>query len=103
MKDGSSLKFLLIEKTARSLHELIADGQYRTTFVGRRAWQSLLDSYNLSGSYEKEGFNVRSGSGNKVARLGIIAYNESSCAACDTCIGVGTNHISDVMSYILVQ
>ena len=44
MKNGEELKFILINKTAESLHSLIADGEYRNTSLGRDAWKSLLGS-----------------------------------------------------------
>ena len=44
MKINQQLKFTVIYKLADSLHSLIADGQYRKTFLGRDGWKKLIGS-----------------------------------------------------------
>ena len=44
MKIGYKLRFLTINKSARSLYSLIADGQYRATSLGRNTWKKLIGS-----------------------------------------------------------
>lgn len=87
--------FIVINKTADSLHTLIADGQYRATSVGRNAWISLVSPPgNLQSNCNKEGFNTSGdntgSSGRARARIGILGNGENDCNTCDSRIGFGT-------------
>lgn len=64
----------MMNKTAESLHSLIADEGYHDTSIGRVAWMSLLDSDgSLQLKCNKEGFNARIPfSGHPKARIGIL-------------------------------
>ena len=44
MKINQQLKLIVIYKLTDSLHSLIADGQYRKTFLGRDGWKKLIGS-----------------------------------------------------------
>ena len=46
MMVDNQIKFIVINKNASSLHSLIADGQYRSTSLGRDTWK-LLISFGL--------------------------------------------------------
>ena len=87
-----AIHFILIKKTADSLLSLIADGQFRTTSLGRDTWKMLLGSQgSLQRNCNREGFNVAGkGQWNPKARIGILGNNEDDCISCDSRIGFGT-------------
>jgi len=59
MKIGQQIKFITMNKQAKSLYSLIADGQYRKTSLGRNTWKSLIGSpASLQTQCNKEGFNI---------------------------------------------
>ena len=85
--------FITLDQSADSLYSLIADGQCRSTSVGRDTWKSLLGSQgSLQRNCNIEGFNAVSGSpNNPKARIGIIVNNEDNeYNSCDSRIGFGT-------------
>ena len=86
------VNFITINKQARSLFTLIADGQYRNTSLGRKTWKELVGSNaSLQRKCKKEGFNVVcSREGSSKARIGILGNNENECGSCDSRIGFGT-------------
>ena len=89
MKVGQQINFVVINKQADSLHLLIADGQYRSTSLGRNTWKSLLGSQgSLQTNCNQEGFNVVLGS--PKARIGILGNDQNECNSCDSRIGFGT-------------
>jgi len=92
MKIGQQVKFILINKQAKSLYSLIADGQYRNTSLGRDTWKTLIGSQaSLQHNCNKEGLNVVSTfNSNSKARIGILGNNENNCHRCDSRIGFGT-------------
>ena len=90
MKVSQQINFIVINKQADSLHSLIADGQYRSTSLGRNTWKSLLGSQgSLQTNCDLEGFNAVCGLYRK-ARIGIHSNNEDDCDRCDSRIGFGT-------------
>ncbi|XP_078378774.1 uncharacterized protein LOC144661935 [Oculina patagonica] len=86
--------WLSLNTAARSLHSLIADGNYRATSVGRDAWKSLIVGSKLQQICNKEGFNTLSeitvGGVPTAARIGIIANDIFGCVNCDSRLGFGT-------------
>ena len=92
MKIGQQINFIVINKQANSLYSLIADGQYRSTSLGRKTWKTLIGSQgSLQRNCNKEGFNA--GCTNSLfskARIGIISNQEYHCSTCDSRIGFGT-------------
>ena len=90
-------RFIVIKKQANSLYSLIADGQYRSTSLGRNTWKSLIGSQaSLQTNCSKEGFNaVGSGADYSKARIGILGNNEYDCGTCDSRIGFGTGGYYD--------
>ncbi|XP_022786251.1 uncharacterized skeletal organic matrix protein 5-like [Stylophora pistillata] len=92
MKNGEQVNFIMINKTADSLHSLIADGEYRNTSIGRDAWKSLLGSDgSLQLNCNREGFNAHTPfSGHPKARIGILGNEQNDCNSCDSRIGFGT-------------
>jgi len=92
MKIGHQIKFIVIKKQANSLYSLIADGQYRTTTLGRNIWKTLISSQaSLQLHCNKEGFNALSTlTANSKARIGFIGNQENDCKSCDSRIGFGT-------------
>jgi len=92
MKIGTQIRTIMINKHARSLYSLIADGKYRGTSLGRNTWKTLIGPQaSLQTNCAKEGFNVLATSNAwSKARIGIIGNNENDCASCDSRIGFGT-------------
>ena len=93
MKIGQQpVKFIVINKQVNSFYSLIADGQYRSTSLGRDTWKSLIGSdASLQKYCSKEGINaVGDDPGHSKARIGIISNNQDDCASCDSRIGFGT-------------
>ena len=74
------------------MYSLIADGQYRSTSLGRDTWKSLIGSdASLQKNCNKEGFNaVGDNSDQSKARIGIISNQQDDCSSCDSRIGFGT-------------
>ena len=92
MKVGNDLKFVSISYPASSLYDLIADGKYRATSLGRQKWKSLINGSSLQTNCNKEGFNVVANDINlKFARtrIGLIGNNENNCVSSDSFIGFG--------------
>ena len=85
--------FILINKTADSLFSLIADGQYRSTSLGRDTWKTLIGpEASLQPNCNKEGFNAVC-SCNKCSkvRIGILGNDQIGCDVCpDSRLGFGT-------------
>ena len=81
MKIGQQINFIVINKQANSLYSLIADGQYRTTPLGRNTWKTLIGSgASLQLNCNKEGFNaVSTVTANSKARIGLIGNNQNDC------------------------
>lgn len=113
MKVGQSIKFAVIIKTADSLYSLIADGQYRSTSLGRNKWKSLIGSQaKLQGNCNSEGFNAPTYNKSfRKSRIGILGNNENNCNSCDSLIGFGNRNantcgdrsVVKAFGYILVQ
>ena len=94
MNISQEVRFAVIDRQADSLHSLIADGQYRSTSLGRDAWKALIGSQGSLQTYcNKEGFNaLTGGSYTQVqTRIGIISNNNGPdhCSDCDSRIGFG--------------
>ena len=86
--------FVVIHKTANSLYSLIADGQYRSTSLGRDTWKMLIGSQaSLQRKCNKEGFNAACDT--TKARIGFVANNENDCEWCDSRVGFGTGGYPD--------
>ena len=91
MKVGLVTEFIEIEKSATSLHSLIADGTYRATSLAREAWKLLVKDSSLQIYCNREGFNARcSNNFNSKARIGIVSNNHDLCDSCDSRIGFGS-------------
>ena len=92
MKIGQQINFTVINKQANSLYSLIADGQYRSTSLGRNTWKTLIGSNaSLQFYCNKEGFNaVSNRSFYSRARIGIIGNQQNHCSSCNSRIGFGT-------------
>ena len=101
MKIGQQIKFIVINQQANSLYSLIADGQYRSTSLGRDTWKSLIGSgASLQKACDREGFNAKSdeqslGRDLAKARIGIIGNEINVCSQCDSRIGFGTGGLHD--------
>jgi len=90
IKIGHQLKFVVINKQAKSLFSLIADGHYRNTSLGRDTWKQLIGSQSsLQLNCNKEGFNTLC-IGQRM-RIGILSNNEDDCITCDSRIGFGAD------------
>ena len=94
MKVNGVTKWIRINHQASSLYNVIADGDFKNTSVGRGKWLSLMDGSRLQENCNKEGFNIGipgHESAHLKVRIGIIANNENDCESCDSCIGFGTS------------
>ena len=95
MKVNDDTKWIVINHQASSLFNVIADGVFKNTTVGKNRWLSLMDGSRLQEHCSTEGFNINvTGYGpnaNLKVRVGIIANNENECNSCDSCIGFGTS------------
>ena len=96
MKINNQINFIEITKSASSLYSLIADGQYRSTSLGRDKWKSLVGpDASLQFTCNKEGFNAEcTMTTRSKARIGILANEDGDCNSCNSRIGFGTggNH-----------
>ena len=87
MKIGHQVNSIMIKKQADSLYSLIADGNHRSTSLGRHTWKKLIGQQaSLQRNCNREGFNCKSFS---KARIGIISNQENNCGSCDSRIGFG--------------
>ena len=122
MKIGQQLRFIFINKTAKSLYSLIADGKYRATLLGRDTWKKVVGPQaSLQQNCNREGFNAVSDRRRFFrARIGVVGNQQNDCFTCNSIIGFGTvgylscgnkaalqpdngdKHIQ-AMGYILVQ
>ena len=87
MKYNGTLRAFSISYPASSLYDLIADGTYRPTHLGRNKWKSLISGSSLQLNCNREGFNVYHS--NTRARLGIVSNQENDCETPDSLIGLG--------------
>ncbi|KAL9953841.1 hypothetical protein ACROYT_G041313 [Oculina patagonica] len=90
---GEETRFLVLNKEASSLHDLISDGQYRPTSLGRDAWKTLVggDQGSLQLNCNMEGFNAANENIDYAkARIGYIANEQNECIYGDSRIGFGT-------------
>ena len=91
MKVNGVTRFLQVDKAAASLDDLIADGKYRHTSLGRDEWKTLIGpDASLQLKCNKEGFNSQ-GTMHRTSRvrIGIIANQENDCNFPDSRIGFG--------------
>ena len=96
MKIGNQFNFIVINKQAKSLYSLIADGKYRNTSLGRNTWKKLIGSRaSLQRNCNKEGFNAVVRKSYSKARIGIIGNNEKDCSSTNSRIGFGTGGYVD--------
>ena len=92
MKINSQVSFIEITKSASSLYSLMADGQYRSTSLGRDKWKSVVGpDASLQVNCNMEGFNAAcTRTTNSKARIGILGNNGNYCWSCNSRIGFGT-------------
>ena len=93
MKYGGQLKAFSFSYPASSLHDLIADGNYRQTNTSRSQWKQLIHGSSLQRNCNKQGFNVSPLNHGKV-RFGIIGNQENDCNSTDSFIGLGASYKS---------
>ena len=88
MKYHGKLRAFSFSFPASSLYDLIADGNYRQTSIGRSQWRQLIHGSSLQRNCNKEGFNVDRSKLAKV-RFGILGNQENNCITPDSFIGLG--------------
>ena len=86
MKYSNTLKWILIYHKASSFYDIIADGKYRPTNLGRQTWKSLIVGSSLQPNCNREGFNIRTW---QLLRIGISSNNENDCNTNDSSLGIG--------------
>ena len=94
MKVNSVTKWIVIDRQATTLFNVIADEVFENTSVGRDKWLSLMDGSRLQKNCNREGFNIDTPGyqlGYLKLRLGIITNNQNDCLTCNSCIGFGTS------------
>ena len=90
MKIGHQVNSIVINKQANSLHSLIADGNYRSTSLGRHTWKKLIGQQaSLQRNCNQEGFNIHRAGTYTKARIGIISNEQNDCTTPDSTIGFG--------------
>ena len=91
MKINQQLRFIVVNRLADSLHSIIADGQYRSTSLGRDEWKKLIGSNaSLDHNCNKEGFNAFCGTSYRSkVRIGIVSNDQNECHSCNSLIGFG--------------
>jgi len=91
MKIDQQIKFIVINKQAKSLYSLIADEKYHATSLGRDTWKILIGpDASLQTGCNTEGFNSRCTKSTTSARIGILGNGGNICDTCDSKIGFGT-------------
>ena len=80
----------MLEYQGSSLRSIFQSGSYGETFKGKTAWKSAIAGSCLQDTCVKEGFNVKDGSGNNIARIGVTGGNAESCHNPNSYIGLGT-------------
>ena len=93
MKIDHQVNSIVINKQANSLHSLIADGNYRSTSLGRDTWKKLIGRQaSLQRNCNKEGFNSRGWFPfRSKVRIGIVSNEQNVCNSPDSTIGFGTS------------
>ena len=94
MKIDHQVNSIVINRQANSLHSLIADGNYRSTSLGRDTWKKLIGQQaSLQRNCNHEGFNCPGRRYTSIvkARIGIIGNQENNCYTPDSFIGFGTS------------
>ena len=94
MKVKNELNFISIRYKASSLYNVIADGSYRATSIGRNKWLSLVKDSSIQPGCQREGFNVfednpESSRYKNRVRIGIIGNNQDDCLSPDSFFGFG--------------
>ena len=87
MKVNDDLNFISISYQASSLYDVIADGSYHGTSIGRSKWLSLVRGSGLQSHCDREGFNVNTII--LVVRIGILGNQENECISPDSYVGFG--------------
>ncbi|XP_028415891.1 uncharacterized protein LOC114539456 [Dendronephthya gigantea] len=97
MKVDNQTRWIALDYAASSLYKVIGEGSFKSTSAGKEAWKSLINGSALQENCNREGFNIKVGSGSGYfssyihLRIGVMANNENDCVSCDTCIGFGTS------------
>ena len=110
MNNSGVTKWLRIDVTASSLHDMFAAGAYIPTELGRTAWKEFASGSYLQDNCNREGINVKR-DGNKLRiRIGILGNNEDECRSPDSEIALGGTYTScgtsvdrSLICYILIQ
>jgi hypothetical protein len=96
MKVKNVTKWIEVDHQASSLFDVIADGVFKRTWVGKNKWKSLIDHSLLQEKCNKEGFNFQRNFNHRnngklymKIRIGLPANNENDCKTPDSCIGFG--------------
>ena len=87
MQVGSTTKWITVPYTGTSLYDVLKDGSYKATSLGRNAWKSLIDGSSLQPYCNREGFNNYHSYAR--VRIGYIANQENDCNSPDSRIGFG--------------
>ena len=104
MKYGGQLRAFSFSYTASSLYDLIADGRYRQTRIGRSQWKQLIYGSSLQSNCNREGFNVYVPSnGYAKLRFGFVANDQNYCSSPNSFIGLGSDSVTPFCSSIVTS
>ena len=82
-------KWIVVNYQASSLFDVIADGGFKNTAVGKNKWLSLMHSSVLQENCNVEGFNVNhAGFTYMKVRIGITTNDQNDCLSCDSCLAL---------------
>ena len=84
--------WIMINHTANSLFDVIADGAPKQSTAGKDAWRSLMNSSLLEPNCNRKGFNLQPAKAYDSyvkVRIGLVANNQDDCNSCGSCIGFG--------------
>ena len=89
----NATRWIVINRQASSLFDVIADEVFKITTVGKDKWLSLMDGSLSQKTCHTEGFNLRRFGIYGIyvkARIGLLANWNNNCGLSDSCIGFGT-------------
>ena len=82
--------WIVVNYTAVSMYNVIADGNHRETNVTRAEWMSLINGDSLKLNCVTEGFNVNVNYGhrNRMLRIGIAKHDDKHNVKCNSGIAI---------------
>ena len=92
MTVNNATNMILLNHSANSLYNVIADGIYRRTYLGRDVWLTLVNDGEIQEYCNKEGFNVEVVGTKLFLRIGLAGNEQDNCVTPDSSIGFGMQY-----------